>query len=286
MKVKNLSMLAGAGSLLLAGTANAGSSFLGLDVIDFTGWFQGTAASDVLPGYTGTTSGMHPNAAVRAAHIAGNYRTFRIYAMVQQGASVDAVGGLGLTQNTATWMSASSGNFFNIVDEDHGEFTHYNVAPATAQVTLNPSHAFDSFVSIGRTLNDSATSFAPDAATFGALTNNMQGSSWSTYGGGAGNAGWFVAGSPVQGQGALGSTTAGHGNWGVANDGVYRVLLAQITVGAGVDIEGDLGAIGGSTGAGAASWEVLEGLYFNTIPAPGALALLGLAGLAGRRRRA
>ncbi len=39
----------------------------------------------------------------------------------------------------------------------------------------------------------------------------------------------------------------------------------------------------GSTGG--VTWQAQHEIYIDNVPAPGAIALLGLAGLAGRRRR-
>ncbi|MCH2153038.1 MAG: hypothetical protein MK089_06820, partial [Phycisphaerales bacterium] len=63
----------------------------------------------------------------------------------------------------------------------------------------------------------------------------------------------------------------------------YGVLIAQVTVlGAGGSFSG---LLQGKTAAGD-TWQVgVNDFQFGAIPAPGALALLGLAGIAGRRRR-
>ena len=63
----------------------------------------------------------------------------------------------------------------------------------------------------------------------------------------------------------------------VKPDGGLGVMLAQFTVATGDAIFGEINLLLGD------STEV-RGLIFAT-PAPGALALLGLAGLAGTRRR-
>lgn len=276
MKVKHLSILAGAGSLLLAGGANA--DFLGIDIIDFTNFFSGAGAGEATGTGVGSTVGMHPSAAVRTAYNAGSYRTFRIYAMFDAADRVLAHGG----HSTGTaWSSSTSGSFFNQVElDDYSNETHYNTPSFTS---FNPaSRAFDTFGTIGRHTGDSNTALYANEAGFVAETNNLAGD-WSAV-----DSGWFSFNPLIadnQAKLATGSATDANVQ-GVAGDGIYRVLLMQITVGAGEDVEGNIGLLGGQLEGVASAYEVTgEALYYNSVPAPGALALLGLAGLAGARRR-
>ena len=64
---------------------------------------------------------------------------------------------------------------------------------------------------------------------------------------------------------------------GLADGGM--VLIAQLTVAEGVEVGGKLNLLLGDGS------EFFGELFGTMVPAPGALALLGLAGLAGRRRR-
>jgi MYXO-CTERM domain-containing protein len=61
-----------------------------------------------------------------------------------------------------------------------------------------------------------------------------------------------------------------------------RVLIGQFTVGDDDHVFGTINMQGKN--ADGSNWSAI-GVNFDTLPAPGALALLGLAGIAARRRR-
>ena len=61
-----------------------------------------------------------------------------------------------------------------------------------------------------------------------------------------------------------------------------RVLVGQFTVNDGDHVYGSMNFQGKN--ADLSNWNA-DGIAFDTAPAPGALALLGLAGIAARRRR-
>ena len=115
------------------------------------------------------------------------------------------------------------------------------------------SNQWDTYVTIGTTDNaGDATGLTPNfAAEVGDLAGDFT----------TDNASWYIT--PVDPQGIAGA------------DG--RVLLAQFVVAEGQNVEGWISL---QDGSGAQHLDQ----YFYT-PAPGALALLGLAGLAGYRRR-
>ena len=87
---------------------------------------------------------------------------------------------------------------------------------------------------------------------------------------------------------AGGAITTDNGSWFATPDDaqVYevggQVLIGQFTVG---DNDGVFGTINlQGKNADGSNWTA-AGVDFNTIPAPGALALLGIAGIVARRRR-
>jgi hypothetical protein len=93
------------------------------------------------------------------------------------------------------------------------------------------------------------------------------------------NAGWFTPGTVEQGRAGNGISL--HGYWGV--------LIMQLTVNAGNGVSGTV-AIGGVNNnplAGGTTFQTSADQTFATPPAPGVLAVFGLAGVLGlgRRRR-
>ena len=65
-----------------------------------------------------------------------------------------------------------------------------------------------------------------------------------------------------------------------------RVLVAQLTIFADLDGVADAYFVAGFQGSsGGDTFQEQHSIFIDAIPAPGAIALLGLAGLAGRRRR-
>ncbi|NNF43789.1 MAG: PEP-CTERM sorting domain-containing protein [Phycisphaerales bacterium] len=118
--------------------------------------------------------------------------------------------------------------------------------------------ARDSWVSIGDNLGfPNPTDYSPGFAGSDGVTNIIKGTSFSE-----GNGGWFnnAPGSPVSGE---------------------SILVAQFTTASG----------GVWSLSGLANWQTgapegfTSSFFEVAVPAPGALALLGLAGLAGARRR-
>ena len=173
--------------------------------------------------------------------------TFDLYANVDAGGRVDAV--YGDSTNTLS-IGVNGGNF---VQNIYGGNTSMDINPAF--LPIFPSLAYDSFVTIGLTdstgnvLNNIGIDFTGFAAG-GTLSTD--------------NGTWFVTPDDAQG-----------------NESGGRVLLGRFTIDGG-DLEGSVNLQGRDSSG--TVWNA-DGLSFSTIPAPGALALLGLAGLAVRRRR-
>lgn len=135
-------------------------------------------------------------------------------------------------------------------------------APGSALVAAFPSLAFDTFVTIGVKINDGSDATATDFDYLD-IGNKISG-------------GWFA--DPDSGQGdAINGT--------LKEDGNYWVLVAQLTI----DDKPDNGVAGSmivfwqeAPGKGE---QQIFGSFDNQVPSPGALALLGLAGLVGAHRR-
>lgn len=191
-----------------------------------------------------------------------------------QGISIDAIdSGMGLGTTYQVYVDVSAGDQVNAIfgDGDNimtvggvdGAQLYQNAfGGATSQaineafIPLFPSLAFDSFVTIGLTnsTGNALLDIGIDFADFEA------GGTLSTD-----NGSWFATPADAQ---------------VFEVDG--RVLIGQFTVDG--DIEGVIN-IQGKNGD-LTNWQE-RGVSFSSavIPAPGAIALLGLAGLASRRRR-
>ena len=171
--------------------------------------------------------------------------TYRVYAGVDTGGELDAVYG-----DESNTLSVSSDSGFN-----QNMFGSWS-APNAALFAVFPSLEFDSFVTIGLLddTDNAMLSIGIDYAAFEA------GGNISTD-----NGTWFATPADAQ---------------------VYevngRVLVGQFTVGDSDHVYGQMSLQGKN--ADGSNW-TSDGVLFDTAPAPGALALLGLAGIATRRRR-
>ena len=173
------------------------------------------------------------------------FTTHRIYVGVDAGGELDAVYG-----DESNMLSVSSDSGFS-----QNAFGSWGT-PNAALFVVFPSLEFDSFVTIG--LLDDATdamlSIGIDYAAFeagGSITTD--------------NGTWFATPADAQ-----------------VNEVNGRVLVGQFTVGDGDHVFGSMNFQGKN--ADGSNW-TSDGVLFDTAPAPGALALLGLAGIAARRRR-
>jgi hypothetical protein len=252
MKVKTLSALAGlGGALILSGTASA--SYQGLYTAD---------GGVVVAG-------------------GGSRQLWHVYALFSSendyltGVNGSPANGALVIQSRNATDTAGGSNFFN----------PGGAANNTAPTALNGTNEFGTFCTIGVDFagdgsgpptTPDQTSLSPGFPAFinGASITNS-------------NMGWFTAGPVEQGRAGY----AGDGDTAVADydgdgDVEYRVLLAQLSVNAGENARGTINVAGvNDTGlAGGTSFLVAQ-QTFNSIPSPGALALLGLAGLVSSRRR-
>ena len=142
-----------------------------------------------------------------------------------------------------------------------------DLSPNPALLTPFPSLAYDTFVTIGmKTSANDGTGLPPGWPGFGASELPVAGDPAAT------NMGWFVTPDAVQ-------SFAG---------AELRVLIGQFSTEADLSVIGN--AIQGTfllsmVSDGVTGYSETVSFYHGAVPAPGALALLGLAGLVSRRRR-
>ena len=175
------------------------------------------------------------------------YTTYRAYAGVTAGGQVDAVYG----DEACALLVTSGGGFYQ------NQFGGYGT-PSMALFGFFPSLEWDSFVTIGLTddAGDAMLDIGIDWAGFEA------GGDIATS-----NGTWFATPSDAQ----------------VFEVG-GRVMIGQFTVADGDHVYGSMNFQGKN--ADLSNWNA-DCVSFDSdiVPAPGALALLGLAGIAARRRR-
>ena len=174
------------------------------------------------------------------------FTTYRVYAGVDAGGELDAVYG-----DESNILSVSSDSGFS-----QNAFGGWGT-PNAALFAVFPSLAFDSFVTIGLLddANDAMLSIGIDYTAFEASGGDIS----------TDNGTWFATPADAQ----------------VFEVG-GRVLVGQFTVGDDDHVFGQMSFQGKN--ADGSNWTEAC-VLFDTAPAPGALALLGLAGIATRRRR-
>jgi hypothetical protein len=187
----------------------------------------------------------------------GYGETYRMYVDLEAGSRIDAVFG-----NSVGSLSIGTADGMSFYQNALGGPT--STAINSAFFPLAPSLEWDSYVTIG--------ALYQDGSPFGSNALLDIGIDWTSFNGGGtlatDNGSWFVT--PVDPQGGeLGGS----------------VLIGQFTVVGGTgngidDLTGQISLQGKD--ADGNTWQELG---ITWVPAPGAMALLGLAGLAGRRRR-
>ena len=159
-----------------------------------------------------------------------------------------------------------------------------NKAPTQSQINAIPSIQWDTFVTIGVSVADQAP--FGDETTFTPGFVGITGNSYSNS-----NGGWYLTptidhdnnpGTP--------EIVSPQSEAGFAGDGdlANRVMLLQLTVNAGDHVAGTVNLVAFNNTAlagGTIGSQIIAQQSFNTIPGAGALALLGVAGAFGSRRR-
>jgi hypothetical protein len=187
----------------------------------------------------------------------GYGETYRMYVNLDAGTRIDAVFG-----NGAGALEISTGSSMSFYQNGLGGPT--STAINSAFFPLAPSLEWDSYVSIGA-LHSNGYPFAENKLL-------DIGVDWNSFNSGnaieSTNGSWFVTPVDPQGDELLGMVFIGQFTVvGGSGDG-YADLMGQINL-QGKDAAGE-------------TWQEIGVTW---VPAPGALALLGFAGLAGRRRR-
>ncbi|MCH2153036.1 MAG: hypothetical protein MK089_06810 [Phycisphaerales bacterium] len=192
-------------------------------------------------------------------HSGAEGNSYRLYANLDAGARIDAVYG-----NSVATLSIAAAEGLSFYQNSAGGNT--SQAINSAFFMFVPAMEWDSYVSIG--------ALYQNGDPFGGNNLNDIGIDWSNFAAGGAletdNGSWFVTPEDPQGS-ELGG----------------RVFLGQFTVagGTGVGYEDVVGSVNlQGKDADGNTWTE-TGATWAPIPAPGALALLGLAGIAGSRRR-
>lgn len=202
-----------------------------------------------------------------------NHDVWRVYVNFSNpGDQLISVGGtpnLGpLTVQSRNALDNGAGSaFFN-----HGLGT--DRPPSQVDINANPTLAWDSFYTIGLTVADQGP--FGDTMAIAPGTPSLTGTTLSIP-----NGGWYATPTIVVPPEMNNPQTLA----GFAGDGdlASRVIAMQLTTVSGGNVRGtvvlsfrDANNVDGTT---------IGGQTFNSFPAPGALALLGVAGVIGSRRR-
>jgi MYXO-CTERM domain-containing protein len=253
MKVKTLVLAAGAGALMAVGTASA----------SFTGWSYDVET---------------------VSHDGSSYDVYRFYIDFAPNTQARVLGAGSIDLSVSGFGTSDPNGFLSVQNAGFGYAgAAANYAPMQFQVDLIPGAAYTSFMTIGHragggqgTLGLTPGAFGIDASTQNVWTHAASDGSLSDP--------------HIIGPNELIFTSnpdAGHitPQHSFATYGEWRVMLLQLTVGAGEDLEVNW-AFAVQDMEGGPGVTKNGKIDFSTgVPAPGAMALLGLAGLVGTRRR-
>jgi MYXO-CTERM domain-containing protein len=255
MKVRTLSLVAGfGGSLLMAASAEAG--FLGLEAVRIT---QTSAGQDL----------------VMDLGMPATFEVWRVYAAFSDPGD-QLIAGAGTPGQAFSVSSADGTGFIN--DDVFGGDRPVTEAAAGAIGSLN----WDSWYTVGNEFIDVLPNFQDgtpqplDAVL--AAPADLPGPNTDPWE--IANGSWVASvtiENPDGNQEQTPQTVAGN----YANN---KVLLMQLVIdnpNGTNGISGEMAVLITQNGVPSQ----INGVTFNTLPAPGAMALLGLAGLAGMRRR-
>jgi hypothetical protein len=253
MKVKTLSALAGlGGALIMSGESQA--AYTGLSVELHTTVLQGATVRSVYRVYANFTRGDD-------------------LVFSWNGPTTDPIS----IESRNALDTAPGSNFFNPGGPSAG-----STAPSLAQINGNkttpavPNIQWGTYATIGVNIADQGSGPTPD---FPAIDQTALSPGFPD----------FITGNSFNAAGAVfaapqaGTHSQGRADYAPDGDLLLRVQLMQLTVNAGDNVRGNLDLAVQLQGSG--STVTFEDQTFNSIPAPGALALLGLAGLVGTRRR-
>jgi hypothetical protein len=250
MKVNAFALVATTAPLIIAGAAQAGLVGLTFRLVD-----PDLATTNKQTGLAYANGSWAMNGYVEAA-----MDTWRIYAAFSSSDEVLAVGDLLIGGDVFT-LSTSDVSFFNAVGAlgNNGLQTPssgFDAIPGLVGYTSQ----WDSYIAIDGL---ASASLAPGLTTaLGATSMGMGGLVGNSFM--IDNTGWST-------------TPVGDNTVFNPDNGFHEAMIMQLTVLEGHTIWGTDIVVTGSD-------QNYEGLFFHT-PAPGALALLGLAGLAGSGRR-
>ena len=218
-------------------------------------------------------------AAAASADITGAY-------VVSYSVTAADFGGAEVTVNVQDlYMSSDDGadvmlNVFNMSMAATGEVDYFQSFTSTGWLAQNAGGPFDapalrladSFVTIGGFAQDTLLpEQAPGAGAGAGLDPNFGGNSATRPGD---LAGWYN-GSPPNLAGQVGQVAQADGTFGLG------VLVGRFAYSGDFALEGSTLEVTWNQGLGTPGQQA----GFTVAPAPGALALLGLASIAGRRRR-